>query len=57
MPGNWLVGWKQWLAILNIRSGMALLILIIASINFINIALARSLRRGKEVGIRQSSWL
>ena len=36
-----------------ILSGVALLILIIASINFITLAVARSVRRTKEVGIRK----
>ncbi|WP_462249168.1 ABC transporter permease [Ferruginibacter sp.] len=38
-----------------ILSGLALLILIIACINFINIALARSMQRSKEIGIRKVS--
>ncbi len=43
-----------------ILSGLAVLILIIACINFINIALARSLQRSKEIGVRKvtgsSKW-
>jgi putative ABC transport system permease protein len=43
-----------------ILSGLAVLILIIAGINFINIALARSLQRSKEIGVRKvtgsSKW-
>jgi putative ABC transport system permease protein len=38
-----------------ILSGLALLILIIACINFVNIALARSLQRSKEIGVRKVS--
>jgi len=37
-----------------ILSGVALLILIVASINFITLALARSINRAKEVGVRKS---
>lgn len=43
-----------------ILSGLAVLILIIACINFINIALARSIQRSKEIGVRKvtgsSKW-
>ncbi len=38
-----------------ILSALAILILIIASINFVNIALARSMQRSKEIGIRKVS--
>jgi len=38
-----------------ILSALAALILIIACINFINITLARSMQRGKEIGIRKVS--
>jgi putative ABC transport system permease protein len=38
-----------------ILSGLAILILIIASINFVNISLASSLKRSKEIGVRKVS--
>jgi putative ABC transport system permease protein len=38
-----------------ILSGLAILLLVIACINFINITLARSIRRNKEVGVRKVS--
>ncbi len=38
-----------------ILGAIALFILLIASINFINLTLARSLRRGKEIGVRKIS--
>jgi putative ABC transport system permease protein len=36
-----------------ILSGIAGLILLVAGINFVNLTLARSLRRGKEIGVRK----
>ena len=50
--GNGLASWSN-AKYSYILGGIALFILIIASINFINLTLARSLRRGKEVGIRK----
>jgi putative ABC transport system permease protein len=50
--GNGLTAWSN-ASYSYILSGIALFILIIACINFINLTLARSLRRGKEVGIRK----
>lgn len=38
-----------------ILTGLAVLVLMIACINFINIAVARSLQRGKEIGVRKVS--
>jgi putative ABC transport system permease protein len=38
-----------------ILSGLALLILVIACINFINISLANGMQRGKEIGVRKVS--
>jgi len=38
-----------------VLSGLAVLIMVIACINFINIAVAKSLQRGKEIGIRKVS--
>ncbi len=50
-------GINQWsdVSYSYILGGIALFILLIASINFINLSLARSLRRGKEIGVRKIS--
>lgn len=51
---NGLSNWSD-AAYSYILSGLAILILVIASINFVNIALARSMQRSKEIGIRKVS--
>jgi putative ABC transport system permease protein len=47
------MGTNSNIAYIYILSGVALLVLIIACINFMNLATARSLRRSKEVGLRK----
>jgi putative ABC transport system permease protein len=51
---NGLSGWSD-SKYSYILSGLAMLILLIACINFINIMLAKSLQRSKEIGIRKVS--
>lgn len=51
---NGLSGWSD-SKYSYILSGLAILILLIACINFINIMLAKSLQRSKEIGIRKVS--
>jgi putative ABC transport system permease protein len=50
-------GIKHWSDIKypKILSGIALLLIIVAAINFINLSLARSLQRTKEIGIRKAT--
>jgi putative ABC transport system permease protein len=50
--GNGINAWSD-ASYSYILGGIALFILVIASINFINLTLGRSLRRGKEIGIRK----
>jgi len=50
-------GLKNWSDVKypKILTGIALILIVIASINFINLTLARSLQRSKEIGIRKTS--
>jgi putative ABC transport system permease protein len=50
--GNGINAWSD-ASYSYILGGIALFILVIACINFINLTLGRSLRRGKEIGIRK----
>jgi putative ABC transport system permease protein len=50
-------GMKYWSDVKypKILSGIAILLILIATINFVNLSLARSLKRSKEIGIRKTT--
>ena len=52
VASNGLMGWQQ-SNVFYILTGIAVFILLIACINFINLAIARSLKRAKEIGVRK----